>query len=165
MEALEHSCFFRRSIFCSIVFSNCFWNCITAISSRFAETTKIEKHGRLPTLSSLTRNYIAWSFLFVCDVINAFERKALALIVCSAQRNVSYMPSCGRTKLPLYHCIRWKDCLAQNLSWVTQIILLYFALHKSRTSLTLKAKVLTLHSLLFKWKGGVSCVTQLVECV
>jgi len=124
MEALEHSCVVCRSVFCSVVwviFSNCFCKCVTAISSQFA---KNKETRQFTTLSSLTGNYIAWSFLFVCNVIDVFERKASAFIVCSAQRHVSYMPSCGRTelRLVLYLCIRWRDCFAQSLSWVNQVV-------------------------------------------
>jgi len=111
-------------------------------------------------LSSLTRNYIAWQFLFGYDVINTFERKASAFIVRSVQPRVSYMPSCGRTKL--YHHDQCRDGFAQSLSKVAQIVFTFFA-HKK--CLMLVTKVLTLHSLLFKWKGGVSCATRLVVFV
>jgi len=40
MKTLEKSCFFAESFLIwsfKLIFSNCFWNCVTAISSRFAE--------------------------------------------------------------------------------------------------------------------------------
>jgi len=107
--------------------------------------------GQITSLFSLTGIYIAWSFLFICDVINAFERKA-SHSLCAVLNVVSYMPSCGHTKLrlALYQCIQCRDCFAQSLSWVTSVILSYFVLNKSTFSLLLLTKVLTLLSLMIR---------------
>jgi len=100
METLQHSCFFRRFVFCSVVN---FFQSVSEIALQRSDIVTVCKKnkeaGQITPLSSLNGIYIAWSFLFVSDVIHAFERKASAFIVCSAQAQVSYMSSCGRKKL------------------------------------------------------------------
>jgi len=56
-----------------LFFSNCLWNCVTATSSRLAE--KIEKQDRSPHFPLWPGIIFPGRFLFISDVINAFQRK------------------------------------------------------------------------------------------
>ena len=55
-----------------LFFSNCLWNCVTATSSRLAE--KIEKQDRSPHFPLWPGIIFPGRFLFISDVINAFQR-------------------------------------------------------------------------------------------
>jgi len=119
MEALEHSHCCRDPLSVqSFIFSNCFWNYLTAISSGFAE--KIKEQRRLPHFPLWPGLHCLAIFIRLwCNKRVWTQSLSIHCLQCSIQRQVSYMPSCGRTKLRLvlYHCNQCRKSVQSFTLW------------------------------------------------